>query len=254
MTSDRSSILPRRVEGFTLIELLVVIAIIAVLIALLLPAVQSAREAARRIQCTNNLKQLGLAAYNYESTHGCYPRGGLSVTMTSEEVHGHADIGAFLLMTPFFEQMQIYNAYNTNLNPSHACNITIAGIGISTLWCPSDPDAQNMKDLTASVNVSYMGTVNLGAYAGYDLPPGQWYERTTSYRGSCGPFASNKAPFGVIVNAGNFVPIASITDGTSNTLMLSESTNSWVHPSPGDNTSMLTAAAWLAPQLVRTRL
>src|SRR6201986_2759732 len=92
--------------GFTLIELLVVIAIIALLIALLLPAVQSAREAARRMQCTNNLKQLALGAMNYESSNSCYPPDSLALS--------GGDSGVFIRTLPFFEQSALYNAYNSS--------------------------------------------------------------------------------------------------------------------------------------------
>src|ERR1700759_1054878 len=103
---------PRR-PGFTLIELLVVIAIIAVLIGLLLPAVQAAREAARRMQCTNNLKQLGLANANYERTYSAYPSMMLPGNFGPANIW-FGDFSAFVKMLPFYEQGTIYNSINYN--------------------------------------------------------------------------------------------------------------------------------------------
>src|SRR3954463_5850536 len=124
-------------QGFTLIELLVVIAIIAVLISLLLPAVQSAREAARRAQCVNNLKQLALAAHNYESSNNTFPM----ADHVGRYIDGsltRQDFGHFVGLTQYVEQGTIFNALNSSVMIYTYPNSTVSGIGLSILWCPSD--------------------------------------------------------------------------------------------------------------------
>src|SRR5512136_760636 len=108
--------------GFTLVELLVVITIIGILIALLLPAVQAAREAARRMQCVNNLKQIGLACMNYESTHACLPPG------TKGSLWGTW----MVFVLPFVEQQALYNAWNA-LGDNSNGSLT-AGLSYSGVW------------------------------------------------------------------------------------------------------------------------
>jgi prepilin-type N-terminal cleavage/methylation domain-containing protein len=133
-------------RGFTLIELLVVIAIIAVLIALLLPAVQQAREAARRSQCVNNLKQIGLAIISYHDTIGVIPCGGLAETATTNDYSWRA------LILPQMEQGALYNAINFSLpvggsggqvNANPKSGYTIWLTTIKTFLCPSDGTNNN---------------------------------------------------------------------------------------------------------------
>lgn len=127
----------RRRIGFTLIELLVVIAIIAILIALLLPAVQQAREAARRVQCKNNLKQFGLAIHNYEASLGSFPPGRTGFPMV---------FSAHAQLMPYFDAANLYNIIDFNTAPTfveppvapYAANVTAAMIKVPMFLCPSD--------------------------------------------------------------------------------------------------------------------
>jgi prepilin-type N-terminal cleavage/methylation domain-containing protein/prepilin-type processing-associated H-X9-DG protein len=212
----------RRRTGFTLIELLVVIAIIAVLIALLLPAVQSAREAARRSQCTNNLKQLGLAVANYESAYGIYPATSYSGLQSWQ--YQFPNFSVFVFLTQFMEQQALYNATNFNLSNYEPDNITIAGVRINSLQCPSDPWQPTVIS-TSTPNASFVEHVKA-------LPAGvTWLQQFTSYGSNQGTFPGTwqqsfgPAEFaqynGVIYND-SAVRIASVTDGTSNTFLLGE--------------------------------
>jgi prepilin-type N-terminal cleavage/methylation domain-containing protein/prepilin-type processing-associated H-X9-DG protein len=213
-----------RLAGFTLIELLVVIAIIAVLIALLLPAVQSAREAARRSQCINNMKQLALALANYESAHGAYPLqyGQRAVWDPTNSSGTYGDSGwgnysAHAQLLGFFEQNAIYNAINFQISAASNCdngiNVTAAVSRIASFLCPSSPLPSGGygygNPIDARINDQYPGN-NYFASIGATVEP--WSSSKPP-----GIFATESPGTGTGIRA-----LRDITDGTSNTIAFGE--------------------------------
>ena len=214
-------------RGFTLIELLVVIAIIAVLIALLLPAVQAAREAARRIQCTNNLKQLGLAAATYLDSNGTLPFGHYQSTGATFPFQSIGSISAFASMLPQFEQSPLYNSLNFQLHIGDPQNTSVVLTSLGMLQCPSDGSISERAippTATSTAGAFFWGPSKLSipvARASYAACAGTWL----SWHNDGAPSAARSA---AMTNANGVMGyfsstrIADITDGTSNTIAFGE--------------------------------
>jgi prepilin-type N-terminal cleavage/methylation domain-containing protein/prepilin-type processing-associated H-X9-DG protein len=205
---------PEATRGFTLIELLVVIAIIAVLISLLLPAVQSAREAARRAQCGNNLKQIGLAFHAYHDSGGVFP-----ASMNAWSAMRTAYYSGFTAVLPHLEERPLFASFNLELNNTDPANTTATSTLLSVYLCPSMGLPPGKPDPRYN---------DFAAPAGYAMSSGSRYawawSNTSRYGPADGVLIPNEAmpaPGRPIVGVGP-VGLRSITDGTAQTFMVGE--------------------------------
>ena len=218
--------------GFTLIELLVVIAIIAVLIALLLPAVQQAREAARRSQCLNNLKQMGLAMHNYHDTHRTFPPGWIGVDPASGRplVQGHSGFGWGTMILPYLEQNNLYDRFHFNQSIIDAAigsptNHSLISSVLPAFLCPSDPlsTAWEMEPEGGGDPIAMLAPSNYVGLFGHQyvgpLPSGETHRDLHA----CEELAPGQQCVGDgILFHNSRVTIGQISDGTSSTIMIGE--------------------------------
>jgi prepilin-type N-terminal cleavage/methylation domain-containing protein len=208
-----------RPYGFTLVELLVVIAVIGVLVGLLLPAVQAAREAARRMQCSNNLKQMGLALHNYESAYRAFPPGFISRVTGTWPGGGNDPIpevgpgwSVFAMMLPQLEQPGLFETINFNLPITDLANRAARSTIVKEYQCPSDvwngpvtvwPTTIGINDLASMSYTSSLGGGNPANAPGYSA----LYE---------------EQPFNGMFHRNKAIRHADVLDGTSNTLAFGE--------------------------------
>jgi len=201
---DHRKRLHGQASGLTLVELLVVIAIIGVLVALLLPAVQAAREAARRTQCQNNLRQFGIAAHNYEATYKCFPYG--RVFEPGRVLWTASQWSAQARLLPYFEQLSGYDRIDFTRRPDDGPNRELIDDEIPLFLCPSDFDrmgpAYSPHGLRFARN-------NYRANSGSDVGIFDWPTATEACNGV---FLTNRV-----------VRIGGILDGTGHTALFSES-------------------------------
>jgi prepilin-type N-terminal cleavage/methylation domain-containing protein/prepilin-type processing-associated H-X9-DG protein len=214
----------RRPAGFTLVELLVVIAIIGILVGLLLPAVQAAREAARRMQCSNNMKQIGLALHNYESAHRVWPSQSLGPTPGPNFIAKRTSW--FVAILPFVEQEGLYKSYDKNFHWHATQNTSAVSASLPTYRCPSAPERRGFE---WTVLVDYANATTTTA----SLSPRVFLDgAVTDYTnvGGIGTQLNATLPINAQhpdpVNSGILkglpVRLSEVTDGLSNTILAVE--------------------------------
>ena len=232
----------RRVEsasrtGFTLIELLVVIAIIGVLVALIMPAVQSAREAANRTQCINNLKQLGLAGQEYHDSYGTFPAGWYCDQINDTNCIGtlaqsymwNGLTGLFLKL----EQGNLYNSVNFTMPTNDISNITGVRMTMNLFVCPSNRRAVTTASTNTTNTVAKLGPSDYRGNMASGFVPGITPTYTGNTTDATNTVDSSGNPvLGIFDNGLTYmdsgVSIADVTDGTSNTVMIGETlTGTW---------------------------